>query len=229
MDGKKPLVFLGDHHGKWEQVKCLIMKNQMDNCHLICVGDGGEGFLPKDRQMRQFENLNDFFKARNIEYKTIRGNHSDPFYFLKENINPLSHFELLEDYSILEYNGKTIQFIGGAISLDRTGRRDGISYWSDEAVKYKPDLLKEVDILVTHTTPSYCFPRGFNEMVYSWAREDAYLIEDLTDERIVMDEILKVCKPKHHFYGHFHSSCMEEINGCKHRLLDINEFFELIL
>ena len=57
----------------------------MDNCHLICVGGGGEGFLPKDRQMRQFENLNDFFKARNIEYKTIRGNHSDPFYFLKEN------------------------------------------------------------------------------------------------------------------------------------------------
>jgi len=80
--------------------------------------------------------------------------------------------------------------------------------------------------LVTHTAPSQCFPQTFNEIVYGWAREDAYLIEDLNEERCLMDEIFKVCKPTYHLYGHFHTSRLEEINGCKHRLLDINEFWE---
>ena len=93
-------------------------------------------------------------------------------------------------------------------------------------MNYKPKLLKEVDVLITHTAPSWCFPQQFNEMVYGWATEDAYLLEDLTEERSVMDEIFKKCKPKYHYYRHFHSSWTEEINGCKHKLLNINELYE---
>jgi len=62
-------------------------------------------------------------------------------------------------------------------------------------------------------------------LVYGWANEDAYLLEDLTDERAIMDEICKLCKPKLHLYGHFHSSFTEEVNGCTHRLLDMNEIW----
>jgi len=65
------------------------------------------------------------------------------------------------------------------------------------------------------------------EMVYGWARDDAYLLEDLMDERAIMDEIFKNCKPSLHIYGHFHSSWNEEINGCRHRLLSINEIWGL--
>jgi Icc-related predicted phosphoesterase len=125
----------------------------------------------------------------------------------------------------MEHNGKLIQFIGGATSIDRTMRKEGISYWKDEILKYEKDKLRKVDILVTHTAPSWCFPQTFNEMVYGWAREDADLLEDLTDERAVMDEIVKACQPSLHLYGHFHSSWNEEINGCKHRLLNINEIW----
>jgi Icc-related predicted phosphoesterase len=125
----------------------------------------------------------------------------------------------------MEHNGKLIQFIGGATSIDRTMRKEGISYWKDEILKYEKDKLRKVDILVTHTAPSWCFPQTFNEMVYGWAREDAYLLEDLIEERAVMDEIVKTCKPSLHLYGHFHDSWNEEINGCKHRLLNINEIF----
>ncbi len=63
-------------------------------------------------------------------------------------------------------------------------------------------------------------------MVYGWAREDAYLLEDLTDERAVMDEIFKLCSPSLHLYGHFHSSWTERVNGCVSKLLDINELWE---
>lgn len=226
LNKNKPLLFLGDHHGEWNFVFDIIKSKNISNCHIVCVGDGGEGFIPKPKQLRQFENLNNLFKKYDIEYKSIRGNHSDPSYFTVEDRIQLSNFELIEDYTVMEYNDKTIQFIGGAISIDRTRRKEGISYWEGEAVNFDRDKCKEVDILVTHTTPSWCFPQQFNEMVYGWAREDAYLLEDLTDERAVMDEIFKICKPRLHLYGHFHTSVTEKINGCNHKLLDINEIWE---
>jgi hypothetical protein len=227
LNKNKPLLFLGDHHGQWDFVFDIIVTKKIENCYIICVGDGGEGFISKDKQLRQFEYLNNEFKNKNIEYKSIRGNHSAPYFFQKENKINLSNFELIEDYSVYQYNSKLIQFIGGAISIDRTGRKEGVSYWKDEKVVFDKDKCQNVDILVTHTAPSWCFPQQFNEMVYGWAREDAYLLEDLTDERAVMNEIFKLCKPSLHLYGHFHTSVTERINGCVHKLLDINEIWSM--
>lgn len=225
LNKNKPLLFLGDHHGEWDFVFDIIKTKKIENCYIICVGDGGEGFISKDKQLRQFDVLNNRFKKYNIEYKSIRGNHSDPSYFQGLNRVSLSNFELIEDYTLMEYDDKKIQFIGGAVSIDRTSRTEGRSYWEDEVVKFDREKCKEVDILITHTAPSWCFPQQFNELVYGWALEDAYLIGDLSNERAIMDEIFKLCKPYLHLYGHFHSSWTEEINGCKHKLLDINEIW----
>jgi UDP-2,3-diacylglucosamine pyrophosphatase LpxH len=226
LDPNKPLLFLGDHHGEWGAVFNIIYSKNISDCHIICVGDGGEGFITKTAQLEQFENLNQLFKQRNIEYKSIRGNHSDPYFFQNPGLVTLSNFQLVEDYSLFSYKNKTIQLIGGAISIDREGRAINVSYWENENVIFAREKLRKVDILVTHTAPSQCFPQQFNEIVYGWAREDAYLIEDLNEERSLMDEIFKICQPSFHVYGHFHSSWSEEINGCRHRLLDINEIYE---
>lgn len=221
-----PLILLGDHHGAWTDLFYLIDKKGISNCNLISVGDCGIGFEYKTRQIRTINRLNKMFEEKNIYFKAIRGNHDDPAYFRgKDRIN-LSNFELIEDYFVFEYNSKRIQFIGGAVSIDRTGRTTNISHWLDEGVFFDREACEKVDVLITHTAPSWCFPQQFNEIVYGWAREDAYLIEDLNDERSVMDEIFKLCKPKYHFYGHFHSSWNEHINGCHHRLLSINELYE---
>ena len=223
LDKNKPIFYVGDHHGDWSQLFWFINRTKIENCYLISVGDLGIGFKPKKEQINDINRLNIKFKKLNINFMSIRGNHDDPNYFKGENIIKLSNFELIEDYTIMEHSGKLIQFVGGAISIDRTGRKEGISYWADEIVTFIKDKLQKVDILVTHTAPIWCFPQQFNEMVYGWAREDAYLLEELTDERAVMSEILKVCQPSLHLYGHFHSSWTETINGCKHRLLNINE------
>lgn len=223
-----PLYFVGDHHGDWENIFSIIKKYDVNNCYLFHAGDGGEGFLPEQKQLRQFDQINNFFRARNIFYKSIRGNHSDPYYFSEKRIN-LSHFELIQDYETAVYRDKTIQFIGGAISLDRTQRVPGVSFWENELVNFNKTKCKNVDILLTHTAPSWCFPQKFNEIVYNWALRDADLIPDLLEERAVMDEIFKLCQPSLHLYGHFHSSHTEMIEKCTHKLLDINEFWELKL
>lgn len=226
LDGDKPLIFLGDHHGDWSEIFYLIDKHEIKNSYIFSVGDLGIGFQYKEEFEHKLSNhLDQQFRERNINFFGIRGNHDNPVFFGEKRII-LNNFELIEDYSIFEYKNKTIQCIGGAISIDRTGRKDGTSYWKGESVQYKPELLEKVDILITHTCPSFCYPQKFNEIVYGWAREDAYLLEDLTDERAVMSKIFKQCSPKYHYYGHFHSSRIEEINNCDHRLLNINEFYE---
>lgn len=225
LDKNKPLLFLGDHHGAWLQLFDILDAKKITDCYLISVGDSGIGFKSKENQRRFNEQLNKEFESRNIYFMSIRGNHDDPDFYQGEDRVSLSNFELIEDYTLAEYGDKKIQFIGGATSIDRTSRNEGISYWEGEVLNFDKDKCQEVDILVTHTAPSWCFPQQFNEMVYGWAREDAFLIEDLTDERAIMDEICKLCKPKIHLYGHFHSSWTERVNGCIHRLLDINEIW----
>lgn len=225
LDGNKPIIFLGDNHGNWNDIFFKIKTKKISNINIISVGDLGIGFYPS-RDMSTCDLLNKQFKERNINFYGIRGNHDDPLYFKGDNRVCLDNFELIEDYSVYEHNSKLIQFIGGAVSIDRTGRTLDVSYWENEGVVFNREACQKVDILVTHTAPSWCFPQQFNEMVYGWAREDAFLIEDLTDERAVMDEIFKLCSPSLHLYGHFHSNWSERVNGCVSRLLDINELWE---
>lgn len=229
LNKNKPLLFLGDHHGAWSTIFDIIKSKNIENCNIISVGDLGIGFkYKKEHEHKQSEKLNDFFKERNINFYGIRGNHDDPTYFKGDDRIVFENFELIDDYTVAEYGDKKIQFVGGAVSIDRTGRKEGVSYWGDEVVLYKPNECKEVDILVTHTAPSWCFPQHFNELVYGWALEDSYLIGDLSNERAIIDEIFKRCKPKLHLYGHFHSSWTDIVNDCKHKLLNINEFWEYI-
>ena len=220
-----PVVFLGDNHGAWSTLFYEIERRDIRDCFLISVGDCGVGFESKEYTLKLFEMLNRDFKERNIYFKAIRGNHDDPSYFKMGRVH-LSHFELLEDYTTIKYKNKTIQFIGGAISIDRTGRKEGLSYWKDEGVALRKDLCKEVDVLVTHTAPSFCYPQTFNEIVYGWADQDETLLADLKEEKILLDQVFEICKPKLHLYGHFHTSWDEEQSGCRHKLLTIDELWE---
>jgi hypothetical protein len=225
LNSEKLLLFVGDHHGDWDRLFTVINNTKIENCYLISVGDSGIGFKPKKAQLEEITRLNNKFKKLNIIFMAIRGNHDDPFYFTGDNKINLSNFKLIEDYTVMEHNGKSIQFIGGATSIDRSMRKEGVSYWKDEGLQFNKDKLQKVDTLITHTAPSWCFPQTFNQMVYDWARDDGYLLEELTLEREVMGEIFKVCQPSLHLYGHYHDSWNEEINGCKHRLLNINEIW----
>ena len=221
-----PLLFIGDNHGNYDHLFSLIKRHALENCYLFHVGDGGEGFLKTAKQYRQFNQLNDFFKGRNIQYKSIRGNHSDPFYFTGTSRFIETHFELIEDYTVLEYKDKKIQLIGGATSLDRIDRTEGVSYWKGETLVLDESKCQKVDILVTHTAPMWCFPQGFNDTVLYWASRDRALTADLLKERQQMNTILNICKPSLHLYGHFHASHTELVNGCKHKLLNIDEIWE---
>ena len=225
LDKNKPVFYIGDHHGDWDRLFWFVDRLKLENCYLISVGDSGIGFKPKKEQISNIKLVNKEFKKLNIVFMSIRGNHDDPSYYNGSDKIKLSNFETIEDYTVMEHNDKLIQFIGGATSIDRSMRKEGVSYWSGEGLNFSGDKLQKVDTLITHTAPTWCFPQRFNQMVYDWAKDDGYLLEELILEREVMGEIFKVCQPSLHLYGHFHDSWNEEISGCKHRLLNINEIW----
>ena len=68
--------------------------------------------------------------------------------------------------------------------------------------------------------------------IANMAIRDEYIMAHVKYERQVMDKILNYLKTKNHplhhwFYGHFHQSWHQEIDGVQYNMLDIMELREL--
>ena len=203
MKSKNLICLLGDVHGKFNYLRAKIINAKLNNCYLICVGDLGIGFNFPDLEKKDLEDLNLFFKKRNISFLSIRGNHDDPKPF--NNNFTLSNFELIPDYTLRIINDERFLFVGGAHSIDRYMRQQkGFGWWSDEAFVLKPDLIQECDILITHSAPGWLYPSPLPSYVIP--SEDINLYKDCAEEKNNIDSLVKQCKASRIYTGHFHES-----------------------
>ena len=241
------IVYVGDIHGAWKTFKSLIDRYKLGNIeeitYIIQVGDFGIGFNNK-YDMQTLEDLNNFFKERNIICIAIRGNHDDPSFFQGNHI--YSNLQLVPDYTTIEIDGKKHLFVGGAVSIDRKYRvsqdqkeasygSSQRSWWYDEIFILDEEKLKDiygVEVVVTHTAPEWCHPdnrKGFGNLVDEFVYNDKDLYADLDKERQDMSKMFQILKNngnyiKKHYYGHDHASSISMNGYCIHYLLNINEF-----
>lgn len=234
-------ILLGDLHGNFELINYFIKKVHLSDCNIIQVGDLG---VLNDDFYSRLGVLNIVLSENKINFYAIRGNHDNPKYF--DGKHGYSNIFLLKDYTVLDIDNKKILFIGGAISVDRVisisqmkeYESYGIKkelYWKDEGVvdNYTDDI-KDIDIVITHTSPDWCYPdnsNGFGEFVLNYAKNDPNLLKDLLEERqkmsLIFNKILKSSSVKKHFYGHFHKSAKMVRNNIEHILLSVGEFYNL--
>ncbi len=220
---KKTICLIGDTHGSWNRMFDKLDQNGVENAYLIHVGDLGMGFVSPHLQQGILQRSNEKFKERGIEFLAIRGNHDDPSYFTGST--KLSHIELLPDYTLRELNGEKFLFVGGAISIDRIFRTLNQSYWLDEPFVLKPELAQKCDVLITHTAPYWIGPFD-KEGIESYCLKDTTLWDECYQERLALDELVKLCTPKKHYCGHFHQSAWVDFRDCYSRILDIEEIAE---
>lgn len=221
---KDSVLIIGDIHGAFNRLKDLIWKRQIENCCLICVGDLGIGFqYSAEGEKRGIEELNNFFAKRSIIFLSIAGNHDNPDYF-NGSIN-LSNFKLLPDYTRIRINGEEFLFVGGAVSIDRLWRVPNVSYWEDEIFVFKPELAGKCDVLITHSAPYWNGPFD-KQGLESWCEKDKTLWDECYRERLEHDELIKLCQPKKHYCGHFHSSHWVDFRDCYSTILSIEEIKE---
>ena len=247
------IVYIGDIHGNFDYLKSNIDRTKFGNnqeiAYLIQVGDFGIGFNKKEKDIETLLLLNKFLKLRNIKMYVIRGNHDDPAYFNNNHI--YSNLQLLKDYTELFIYNKKYLFIGGALSIDRKVRitednyyrikypnSNNISYWENENFlldEERINNIKDIDILITHTAQSFCYPIMQTNHIYlpkivkDYLKDDNKLLNDLIQERKDMDKLFELLKNNNniseHYYGHFHYRNIMINNNCKHILLDIDQFY----
>ena len=248
MEDKMRLMYLGDIHGNFNIITQYVTRFDIRDAYIIQVGDFGVGFKTLVKEKRQLDDINTALIKRNVIVYAIRGNHDQPSYFENDPFG-LSNIKLVKDYTVLNLVGKNILCIGGAISIDRTVRYTkrqlegdyttniGVdSWWKDEGFNYDDSKLvdlRDINIVVTHTTPDYCWPdnsNGFAPIVNDFASMDKTLKTELLDERRRMTLAFQTIKMyndiEYAYNGHFHANHVTEIYGTTHRLLGVGELWE---
>lgn len=225
----KNIVYIGDLHGNFDFIRWWLKAHHIKNCTLIQVGDFGIGFKPNTEDY-VLQSLNEELSKRESILLIIRGNHDNPSWF--DGNHDYEFIKFLPDYTTMEIDGLNHLFIGGALSIDRRVRIEGVDYWKNEGfVKdlHKISKLKGVDIVVTHTAPNFVEPFGFNGIVAHYAQNDPTLLEELTKERNEITEVFEVLQKEnniqYHFYGHFHYDTKNLVNGCNHVMLNISQVY----
>lgn len=232
----KDIVFCGDIHGEFNEIIYKIcVRYSIRDSVIVFAGDCGFGFYKENYYRNIYNRVKKKLEDSNNWLVFIRGNHDDPLYYQEEKIS-YERFRCVPDYSIVSACGHNILCVGGATSIDREWRINVLKegYWSGEAPVYDEESLlsidRAIDIVVTHTCPSFCVPQE-KDGIENWLATDQNLEADLAYERDVMDKIFFKLKELNHplkewYYGHFHFTATMEQHDTKFRLLDIGELLE---
>jgi|14_taG_2_1085336.scaffolds.fasta_scaffold61413_2 DNA repair exonuclease SbcCD nuclease subunit len=224
------MIIVGDTHGNFGYLEYLF-KN-MTGLNLFHVGDFGMGDNIVNGGIT-LKRLDAKLNATNNTMWVIRGNHDNPAFWTGDHM--YDNIKLIPDYTVVEAEGKRFLGVGGAISVDRVPRLDGIGFfWPDELFvldREKLAEMRDIDVVVTHTAPHFTHPVGINGFVRSYAEDDPMLIQELAKERLDLTEMYDILKENNTItdwlYGHFHTNKLTLHEGVKFRVIGVNDTYDL--
>ena len=210
------IIAIGDVHGKFDQLiaKMEVVLEGNTGVNFVQLGDFGLGFEQPVRDWNKLNPINELLKQFDSTLYVIRGNHDNPAFWDWCCTFHFSNIRFVADDTTLVIEGKVCYFAGGAISVDRTRRRQGIDYWCGETYELKPVRYIEdkIDILFTHDVYHPCSPYTIanSDVVNYFANVDENLIEDLQRSQSVMEylhrDIIKTNPNFTWYHGHYHES-----------------------
>ena len=240
------ILFIGDTHGDNINIPHHVEKQtkipQQEPKALIHVGDFGIGFREYLADMDSLDTLNTKLIEHNTTMYVVRGNHDDPTWFNGEFV--FSNLVFLKDHTVLEFQRMgqdkrtKIYCNGGSISIDRSNRTEGRSYWKEEGFKeLTPEQLNEIptdlDCIVTHNRPLGLHPTVYNSSVLRWCLRDDQLDNDLKEEQLSLKRMFDSIKERNdprnnivHYFGHYHWSHKERFGMIAHITLAKHEVAE---
>lgn len=220
------IYITGDTHGMLDIDKLAEFNKKCDK--MIVAGDFGIPFsVERTSESKDIWSNRDLMTKHfydNAPYDTlfIDGNH--------ENFDYLGRQEVTQEYGgkvskltdkithlkrgeIYEFNRKKVWVFGGATSIDRAYRIEGLSWWPQEipsyaemeyGIKQLESVGNEVDYIITHTPPE----KVINLLKYRSIQ---------CPVARYLDHVLETVKYKKWFCGHMHEDV--SIKQYKMRLL----------
>lgn len=237
----KKLILLGDLHGEFSKLSYFFkninaiikddedaMLNFTNACFVVC-GDCGFGFHKPKYYEDILNKLQKIIEPQNNILIFVRGNHDDPSYFNTDNYGfNFSNIKFSNDYSVLLTENSTSLCIGGAVSVDRSWRKNhnsylnrftqkpkSIIYWDDEPVKKDESFIEDlrnsnikVDSIISHTFPMSLTDTGSEYTNNDWLDADAELLNDITAEWDYLTKIYNRLNDETNIkwwvFGHYH-------------------------
>ena len=204
---------IGDIHGKWYDYQLLTSSITHNS---IQVGDFGIGFNGSYWEDR----VNDFHESK--QHRFIRGNHDKPETCKNEMVGYIPDGTVEND----------VMFVGGAWSIDWKYRTDGIDWWRDEELSYNEfnnliDIysVAKPRIMITHDCPTLA-------AYYMFIKEGKTLggkTLHLTKTGEALQQMFEIHQPDFWFFGHWHHSKTQKIDGTTFICLDELDYIEVDL
>jgi len=213
------IIIVGDLHCDWASLNRLI--NRKHPKYILQVGDFGwwPTFhnIPKSKTVRNkygkwikpYNNLG--IKCQDTEIYFCPGNH-ECWEELLLNTSVPTHlysnvYYMKRGATLTLPDGRIVLFMGGAISIDKSSRTQGVDWFPQELIPYsefyklKESGIDKVDIVISHTCPT-----EFNQFlrVKRVYKEWENKFKDSSQQ--VLSAILEEYKPKLWYFGHFHVS-----------------------
>lgn len=210
--------FIGDVHGKFDRYKKLIA--EVD--HSRQVGDFGVGFFRYDKYEGGKIPLSNppYDQIMRGDHKFIRGNHDNPAVCAQQKY-------WIPDGTIEIINGTKILYIGGALSVDREWRTEGLDWWADEELSHFKlqcfaDLyqVEKPDVVVTHDCPEFVAL----EMERASGRRKLDINSITRQAFQIMHEIHQ---PKLWIFGHWHYDFNQVLKGTRFICLNELSFIDI--
>ena len=194
------VLFVGDAHGNTGFIKQIPQIAKDANVELV-IQVGDFGFWPTGG----FSNLvNHQFEKAELPIWVIRGNHDAPKQALTwgkkdPDMSPGLHW--VPDGFRTDFEGTSLCFTGGAVSVDQDSRVEGKSWWADE-VTSEEDVAKtieggKVDLWITHDAVE--LPPG--KPIYHFGLD---IDLKLSIQRHHMRLMFEALQPRLHIHGHHH-------------------------
>lgn len=221
------ILFLGDTHGDLDFVHLACIIASDNNAEIIQVGDWGFVW-PNGSQL---DDLSKKMVAWNVKMRFIDGNHD---WHSKLNELAVAAGGVPDAGGIVrtpveiapnviyqprgshykDDDGTVFSFMGGAPSIDKHFRRDGLSWWATETIT-KEDMEVAMDspkchVLVTHDAPDY--PPGFRPK-----GEPEFRVASKQSMNNVK-RLRTINGPRLHVHGHWHYAYVDGVT----RGLDCN-------
>ena len=188
MTQNRSILITGDTHGDLSTGKLKRWKKRNRKAgytkedYLIIAGDVGFNWLGDSEGSRKF--VMNYFAHQPYTTLFVDGNHDNHPWLQSLPLIPMfggmvgkvmDSIYYLRRGQIYTIHGKTFFTMGGAISMDKMYRREGISWWKEEvpscaemdlAIETLRSCQWKVDYVITHTLPIDVIPRmGFMDLI----------------------------------------------------------------
>jgi hypothetical protein len=200
------IIILGDLHGEFHRLNCLIEQEQPDI--ILQVGDFGYWPRMEDQDLS-------IISSDHTRIYFCDGNNDDLDRLLAlagTKVQPVQvspNIYYMPRGSVLELDdGRRVLFIGGAQSIDRFRRYEGWD-WFPEEILCEQDLSSlpegNIDIVVSHTCP----------LEFSMETFCRLKSNEVDPSRQLLSRVLYRYQPAQWYFGHWHIHARGEYGPTK--------------